>query len=236
MSSFVVRTFASGNDTALVLGNEEWVRPLFIGNVWQKIRIGILQAANPIGTTALPSGFGIMIGMCSGTGSPFGAASATNVIGVQLGVGGSAGYFAPSGNAFWAFNGLNYAVTKVASTVNTVTFGSGWSLGIPVQGVGTARRYGTIVDIARGSPNYTLTVWDITSNGTGVPSLDITPTDLLTAMAQPSAIITGGVTWGAHSTTIAASESPGVFDTVDIWSNLPGYPFELYEVAVQKLA
>jgi hypothetical protein len=55
-------------------------------------------------------------------------------------------------------------------------------------------------------------------------------------MPQASAVTVNSWALDHTSNAIAASEVAGPFDTVDIYSLLPGYPGEIYEVAVQKLA
>jgi hypothetical protein len=239
MSQFVTRTFAGGvTDIALQTGAEEWVRSLYMGNLWNSIRIGILQAINPISTTNLPANFGFVIGVCSGTNSPYGAASTTNFIGVNFSFSGAGGlYTAGAGNPWYAFNGLSSVITRVGTTITSATLGSGYNFGFPVQGVGTQRRWITLVDIIRGSPNYTVRVQDPQSSGSS-PSVatDYSVTDLLTGMPQAAPVVVGGTTFGNHANTIVASELAGPFDTVNIYTNLPGYPGETYEVAVQKLS
>lgn len=242
MSLFVSRTFASGADIALQLGTEEWARTLSIGSVWNKIRIGCLLAVNPVGTTNTPAGTGPVIGMCSGIGSTFGQTSTNNFVGYQAGLGGGAGaYSTGTGGTQPVFdwNGSNYAITKVGTTVSSVTMGGGWNTAIPVQGVGTQRRYLILVDIQKGSPNYTVTQWaqDPPSHG-GSTGIDTITSDMLFAMAQTGAIAlpSTGDTLQTHSVAIPASEAGGPFDTVNIYSNLSGYPMEIYSVAVQKMS
>jgi hypothetical protein len=236
MSSFVTRTFVSGNDIALQTGGEEWVRPLFMGNVWTKIRIGVLVAINPISTTNLNSGYGFTIGVCSGVSAPFGAASTLNFVGVRFGDSGFGLYNANSGNPIFGFNGMSHLATKVGVTLTTGAItGSGFNYNFPVQGVGVQRRGLFYIDIAKGSPSYTVDTWHVWATATG-GAHDYTVPELLLGMPQIGAITTAGFSLNQTSNTITASELAGPFDTVDIYTNLPGYPGETYEVAIQKLA
>jgi hypothetical protein len=241
MSLFVTRTFASGADIALQLGTEEWARTLSIGNLWNKIRIGCMLAINPAGVASTPTPSGPTIGMCAGTGSTYGMTSTNNFIGASsaLTIGGF--YSAGTGGVQPVFdwNGGNFALTKVATTVNSVSLGGGWNAGIPVQGVGTQRHWIILVDILKGTPNYTVTHWaqDAPAHG-GSTGVDQTTADLLFAMSQTGAITfpSNGETLQTHSVAIAASEATGAFDTVNIHCNLSGFPMEIYSVAVQKMS
>jgi hypothetical protein len=241
MALFVSRTFASGADIALQLGTEEWARTLSIGNVWNKIRIGCMLAVNPSGTSSTPSGTGPVIGMCSGSSSTFGMASTNNFVGFQAGLGGSGGYSTGTGGTQPVFdwNGSNFAITKVGSTINSSSMGVGWNTSIPVQGVGTQRHWIVLVDILKGSPNYTITQWSQDPPGHGgSTAVDQTTADLLYAMAQTGSITlpSNSEPLQTHSVAIAASEATGALDTVNIYCNLSGFPMEIYSVAVQKMS
>jgi len=106
---------------------------------------------------------------------------------------------------------------------------------MPIQGTGTERRGLFYIDILKGSPNYTLDTWHRWDAATG-GAHDYTVAELLFGMPQASAVTVNSWALDHTTTTIAASEVAGPFDTVDIYSLLPGYPGEIYEVAVQKLA
>jgi hypothetical protein len=243
MSLFVSRTFASGSDIALQLGTEEWARTLSIGNFWNKIRIGCLLAVNPVSTTSTPTSTGPVIGMCSGINSTFGMTSTNNFVGYQAGFAGTSGgaYATGTGGTqpVFAWNGSNYGITKVGTTINGVTMGGSWNSDLPVQGVGTQRRYMILVDILKGTPNYTVTQWaqDPPSHG-GSTAVDSTTADLLFAMSQTGAITlpSNGDILQAHAVAIVASEVTGALDTVNVYCSLSGYPMEIYSVAVQKMS
>ncbi len=243
MSQFITRTFGAGNDIALQLGSEEWVRKLAISNAWNQIRIGVLVAINPLTgspSTAPSLGSGLAIGMCSGLTNPYGAASTTNAIGISFGLFGSGWSYAPnSGNPVFAMNGGNYEYSRVGASTSATTLGGGYNTIVPVVGQGTVmRRDIIIVDITKGSPNYTLFLYNTASNsGPPASQIDYTPTDLKQAVLQPGTPSVQGFPMDAHgSFLLAASESPGILDTVNVYSTLNAFPLELYEVAIEKMA
>lgn len=239
MAQFITTTFASGNDVALQLGNEEWVRTIVAGSTWTHIRIGILYQL--IGTSSTPGASGLFIGMCSGTSAPFGAATTTNAVGLE--VINSLSYIANSGNPYFQFQSANGQVCKkVVSTITTngTNVFDSVDLGVPTNLGSTLRRGLLYVDIIKGSPNYTIQVSGAASMGSSSAGThDFTVSDLLSGMTQAlGSIVVAGFSLVSANTplTLACDETAGGFDTVDIYCNELANPVNLYEIAVEKLA
>jgi len=239
MAQFITTTFASGNDIALQLGNEEWVRTLAVGSTWSHIRIGVLYQL--IGTVTTAGGTGFFIGMCSGTSNPFGAATTTNAVGLE--VINALGFVANSGNPYYQFGSSNGQVCKkVVSTITTNVTNVFDSVdgGVPTNLGATLRRGLLYVDIVKGSPNYTIQAsFPAGMGSTGTGNHDFTVAELLSGMTQVLGSITvGGFLLSSANSplTLACDETAGGFDTVDIYSNELNNPMNWYEVAVEKLA
>jgi hypothetical protein len=243
MAQFITTTFAGGNDIALQLGNEEWVRKLAIGSSWTHVRIGVLYQLIGTGNTA--GGTGLAIGMCSGTSNPFGSTSTTNFVGVEwinaltyvATGGGSPGY------PYFQFQSTNgQACKKIVNTITTAgtNLFDGVDIGVPTN-LGTTLRRGVMyIDITKGAPNYTIGIsGPATMGSTSIGQHDFTVAELISGMTQTFGSITVGG-FGMHSgntpVTLACDEIAGGFDTVDVYINELNNPVNVYEVAVEKLA
>jgi hypothetical protein len=234
MAQFITTTFSGGNDIALQLGQEEWVRTLAIGSSWNYIRIGVLVQMTGTATT---SGTSFAIGMCAGTALPFGNASCQNFVGVNFP--GNFGYFANAPYPYWGLGNTNaFACKKLGSSITSAATNLPDSIGMSFQTAGgTARRGILFVDIIKGSPNYTI---GLMASSTAYANVDFTVANLLYGMTQPFAnnwTCGGGqIYYGNNAQTLACDETAGGFDTVDIYCNCLNNPFNIYEIAVEKLA
>lgn len=239
MAQFITTTFAGGNDVALQMGNEEWVRTLAIGSTWNHIRIGILYQI--VGTATISTGSGFAVGMCSGHTNPFNNAATTNFVGIECIT--SLGFQANSGNPYYQFASTNiFACKKVVSTITTAAtnLADSTDMGVPTAVGSTLRRGLLYVDITKGSPNYTIGIMAAQSMGsTSVGSHDFTVAELLSGLTPTFGSMTiGGFLFsvGNGAQALACDETAGGFDTVDVYSNEANNAMNLYEVAVQKLA
>lgn len=159
-------------DTRLQLGYEEFVRPLSMGTNWQSLRIGIRFAINDSARVAI-SNWALVMGVCQGNTSLL-AASTTDWIG-----GGMFGAALPAGiaggvtNAFAAGPPNTFSVGSAANVLwkNNVSFlyGSATASTTFYVGTGAGGGYGAqnmshiYVDILKGSPNYTITPYYVST-------------------------------------------------------------------------
>lgn len=232
MAVIIQRTFVEGAEKGLAIAQEEFVRKLTIGNTWSTIRVSLLLGLNYNIATDLTN-CQLMVGLCSGTTNPFGAVTTTNFVGANLitrsGGVGSMTYQAGAGNPY-IYGTLGIAATtKVGAVVANNTISSS-SYYIPIAGVGTARRSFVGVYITKGSPNYTAGCCFQAAN------VDCTLATWYDAVDQPVAVPTASALSLANGTfALAASEAPGIFDTVNVfWNRM--YPLEIYAVGVTRIA
>ncbi len=243
MAIIGTRAFNLIEDKYLTLGNEEYLRPLSIGNNWSKLRLGLMLALPPNGTSNL-TGCSLVVGVCSAA-SPFNttggyaAASTRNFVGVDVATDGSGGaalgtlsYNAGSGNPYYSttYSGARRRVgttdTFVAATTLTHAV---------AQNTGTLQRRTLLyVEIAKGSPNYTVKYY--AANGT-LAMLDFAERDLLDGLEQAGTPVVNTQTMFASSAmAVACDETAGVFDTVNLFWNRTTYPLEVYALAAFRMA
>lgn len=241
MASIGTRTFAAGNKKYLSLAGEEYKRTISIGNNWTKIRIGILAAQNPNGTSDTASGSRLITAVCSGTAFGFGGGSSTvNCCGINhtgRGFGTNPWvlhYNANSGNPYFDGNGGVGPFKKVGATLTDFTGGSSVRNVIPTTTGSTQRKWPLYVQIEKGSPNYSF--YQMTIPNTALSS-DFTVSDFEAGLQAPTTtIVTGGFTFVTEGAfTGAVSESAGNFDTVEIYTNIV-QAIEIYEFAAFKVA
>jgi hypothetical protein len=238
MASIGARTFNLIEDRYLALANEEFVRTLAIGNDWTKLRLGVLLAVTPNGTSAL-GGTTFMLGVCSGKTSPFGAASTTNFVGAALHTGtpgattGTLGYGTSGDNPYFVSDGT-WPAARVGTTLNSGT-GDGTTVVFTANTGSTQRRSPLFVDIQKGSPNYTITRWVPSAAQAQFLTGDCTPVEFLAALeATPPTWLNLNLT--GLVATVAASEAPGALDTFDVLWNKTVSPLEIYALAAYRLA
>ena len=97
----VVNDYLSSN--ALVMGREDFVRPMSFGNNWNKLRVAVRYAFFPTNADVIYPRFAI--GVSNGTDKPYGVPDTTDFMGLVYG--GSAG-----GNGLyqsWTYNSTSYS-------------------------------------------------------------------------------------------------------------------------------
>lgn len=238
MANIGSRLFNGVADKYVSLANEELVRTLQIGSDWTKLRIGVLLAVTPDGTNNLASA-ALVLGLCSGTAHPYGAASTTNFIGAAFhastpgATSGTLTYTANSGNPLFSATGTA-PLTRVGTALGSAT-GSSTALLLTANTGTTQRRSPLYLDITKGSPNYTVGRWSPATSQGQFQNGDCTPGEMLSVL-ENTAPTWLGLSLTSSSTTIAASEAAGAFDSVDLFWNKAGFPLEVYALAVARLA
>lgn len=217
-------------NTRLQLGREEFMRPLPMGTNWQSLRVGIRFCANDTARQSMLSatlqglGVGIAIGVCQGTTTRYLDDTITDWIGGGYTgtASGGAGYFTGYGAytagtpGYWSMNGSR--PSAVRKTGASLTFGSDTSVQWFLTGSGGGGAYngqflsGLYVDIAKGSPNYTVTVYYAGSAANA--QVNITNAVFLANMETTAAPSNTSST----AKTIAYSGA-GLFDALSIVSN-----------------
>lgn len=238
MATIGSRLFNLVADKYLTLPNEELVRTLAIGSDWNKIRLGVLLAVTPDGTNNL-GGTALMLGLCSGKTNPYGAATTTNFVGAALhgsapgGTTGTLNYGAGSGNPYFSSGG-SWAAGRVGAGL--ISGAGAASSFILTSNVGsTQRRSPVYVDIQKGSPNYTITRWLPDLSQGLFQSGDCSPATFLTSL-EVSTPTWQNINLTSSSGAVAASETPGVLDTFDLFWNKAAFPLEVYAIAAYRMA
>jgi hypothetical protein len=180
-----------------------------------------------------------MLGVCSGKTNPYGAASTTNFVGAALhtsapgGATGTLTYVAGSGNPYFTSGGT-WPASRVGASLFSST-GDGVPFVLTANSGSTQRRSPVYVDIQKGSPNYTITRWTPASSQAQFQTADCSPAAFLAALEVPTP------TWvnlnlTSSSAALAASETPGVLDTFDLFWNKAAFPLEVYAIAAYRMA
>ena len=252
-ASIVERNFAYVPDKILKLGGATWLRPLggpALSAPWERIRIGVLCAVTPNGTSNLIDALFLM-GLCAGQTNPGSAFVTNNFIGASMiGAATTAAtrtltYTAGAGNPYFASTvGLGFHKSQALTTQVTAAFSGG--LLLPVAGFSSgagqafyARRAIIILDITKtpgGSGGVTLAVYYSTTAAT-IQSIDMRPDHLFEALDQPGtpSVRGGTFTQVLNSTALTYSPLEGDVDTFELhWSNST-FPLEISAIGASIL-
>lgn len=209
-------------------------RPVYL-NSWTTIRIGIHycvpSAATLVGTP------GIYVGIGSGLTNGIGDATTTNWIGIKTV---SATWTRVlSGAQAYAQIGNTQVAKKIASTLTVNP--SGFQGTTVHTSLDAAFRTVLLVEITKGSPNYTVISGAPTSNS-GVIAVDVTPAHMDSYMSLPiglggiGAVANANITALVGQSTQAMSEAAGNLDCIQIFWDKTAAPLELEGVYHRKLA
>ena len=242
MAAISSRTFVSdGVKKCLSISNGEYKRGLSIGNNWTKLRIGMLVAQNPNGTSNLTSGTRFILGMCSGQTYGFGGgANTVNAVGVNF-TGRSFSsnnwnftYIMTGVGACYEGSGGTGFYTKVGAIITDFGGDAGARVVVPATTGSLQRRYALYVQVEKGSPNYT--VYSVTTPVSIAASSDYSVSDFESGLQAATLPVTiNGYTLDVVSASVTASEVAGVFDTVNFYTNFTEAT-EIYEVGAYKVA
>lgn len=175
---------------------------------WTKIRIGVrLSFQDGASITSTPR---FAFGVCSGTTNPYdnGGGTTTNFIGVISDV------------ATWNKTSNLYQLASASTDLRACTrVGTSLTLGTGLKGatqgqftvLNATKRQLYFLDVEKGSPNYALQLFYPSSESTCV---DQSRVNFQSQMVLPTPVVTGH-TFGS-STPIAANESAGVFNAINI--------------------
>ena len=239
MSAIVyqITGWADGTDTGARLGNCTLARPIVLPAAWTKIRVGmrlqcVHNGGNVTGTPRFAVGFG------SGTSNMVGDATTKNWIG------------AITNEPVWTINSPSgyswYTIANTNPMVAAARVGSAWTIGAAVSPIPiglAARADGSndgrqllFVDVATGSPNYTVSAFAYNANSYAGGSSYATFMNLMPSTAP----VLSGYTY--TSGAVAFSQVAGTLDTVQIMWPIPdtvsqysGF-LDIYDLAVAVLA
>lgn len=225
------RTFSFGIGKYFNLANEDFVRLLPFGNSWTSLRIGVLVGIDNQ-TAANMGGAWPVIGVCSGTSSPFGSPTCLNFVGWAVATSALTFTYNAGGGLPYYTTASNQAVVTKRNGVLGASSTNGTSMQWPVA-AWTPRRSVLIITITKGSPNYA------TSSAYAPAAMpDWTNFNFLDMMDQQvSTPICAGVTLSASAIGNAAmDEVPGPLNAVNISWNRQAFPMEIYALAVARVS
>lgn len=231
MAAIFYRLFDEGSKPYLTLAGDEFVRPLGIGSNWTNIKVAIVSALTPNGTSDI-TGLSFVMGLCTGTEQTIASSFCKNAL-AFYGASRTANYNAgppPYYDYTPLITGAKIVNNVVTGASGSYTFTSGPTGVRHIMGFG----------ILKGSPNYTVSAFCTSSAYMGI---DHTLGHTFEALDQAILGATGtwvfnGVISGiAHTGSVVAfDESAGVLDTLDIYWSKVDFPLEIYGIYVARVA
>lgn len=203
-----VELITYGADRRMVLANAEVIRaPIYLAN-WNTIRIGLRGAfANVSGNiTGTPR---VAFGVCNGNTNGYGAALSDHVVGFRSALA-TVTYTASAPKRVDAFGGGTvFKKVDAAITVGAASGSNGFF------SADTALRSYVVLEISKGSPNFTLTV--SSPHTGGEISTDVT--DSLFSQYMESAAITptGGYVTTGPSAMAVSEATDGDLDHIFVY-------------------
>lgn len=214
-----------------------YVRKLIYGSDWTQIRLGVLLSAEEyLYVVANHYSHTVALGVCSGSVYPVWSPQCLNFFGYfpQLSytqeIAGASGRY---------LNCAGAPYTTAACKKRNVTLTTG-DIGANAMLYGkriapNPRRTPFFVEIAKGSPNYTLKIYFCPS--TRVDDTDFTRANLIDGLKMAAPINVGGVAFTTSLTaSVAMDESTGELDSVCWWMNGPDMPINVGEFGAYKMA
>ena len=222
-ATVVQRVYAQVPNKALQLGAYDFVRPLFLGNNWARIRIGILASVyNTSGLLINLANMPCYLGLCSGTSTPVGAAWTKSFLGASL----FGTPFTATSNTFTIANsGVHYYWTTTNCTPfrkienNIVAVAASAATASPTLQA-YKKRFPYYVDFERPlSDQGLVTIKVYGCNSSQAPVQDFRPADFLDGLDQFAApnIAQVALTALANVSTIPISDLAGPLDTFNLY-------------------
>lgn len=216
--AYIAETVAG--DKRIQLGSEDFVRKMTMGANWQKIRIGMRVAINDVGA-AIPNA-ALVIGVCQGP-YPFISSSCIDFVGASLGVYDTNTYGRYAGPPVYFGYDYNQAIVKQGAVLTQAT--SSYATRY-IGGAPASRMCSILVDIIKGSPNYTATLWRPQSTPVNVTSYELGTQLENENNPQPANVFDSPV-------NVAYSGS-GLFDSVCIHWKYPAPYLEIADLTVVR--
>ncbi len=231
-ATIISRTISSLVDKKLVLANDHASRTVGISTTWNTIRFAMRLRIDTGGLTTDISGGKLLVGVSSGTANVPGTPSTDNFIGVGNGDAGQ-DYTYNAGAPAYFSTGMNFAKRRGSTT----TTGSSVS---PYFAGDANVRGGFLVEITKGSPNYT--VGFVFPGGATGAQTDLPYSALVSALEAATltaaatalnAVVSG---YSNFSATLATDETTGAFDSFAIMWSIASRPLEISEVLYARIA
>lgn len=217
----------SSGDKLVSLSNASFARPFDIGT-WSVIRVGMMArmdfASSLTGLTP-----NLPLGLCSGSTNQVFDATTTNFIGVRSNSA-SWNLSAGSPDIIWVVTSGWLRSKRVGSTW---TDGAGTTSGAPCfmrtsEADGACEMY--MVEITKGSPNYSISIFCPTAANTGV-----TRDNFLAQLVAVTPAL-GSHTWYTSTPTLAFDQAAGALDHVQVGWSRSEATLEITDLALVKMA
>lgn len=234
-------TYAEGAKKTYQLTNADWVRTLNIGNNWNVIRLGALVAIQDTGANIVNSHF--ILGVQNGNTENFGGGGdMSNFLGVSLGRRATdentynynadvtyGNFYHPAfGVGLWQKVGATLTVTQI--TTNSRSIAS-------TSDTVARRKTPIIVQIEKGSPNYTFRSWGFNFFNNASFNINYTYDHLDATMATAgTSLLCNGNGLTLNSAAIAADEVGGNLDSICMYWQHPSSYIEVAYLAVKKIS
>lgn len=233
MAAIGSRTFAlePTADKYLALSSEEWVRTLTIGSTWDQLRVGLMVAMTPNGTTDTLSAT-LQIGVCSGSTNTLRTPLTTNgYFSLITSEATTLTYNAGAGNPYHVVTS-SQAGRRVAATTTLITNDTADHY-IATNTGAIQRRTPIYVDFQKTAALIKFYRWQTAS----FVQQDYSRAQFLDGMQ-----ISGTPTVGGNLMVVSSqitqifSEAAGGLDTISVYWNKAGFPLEVYAISAYRFA
>ncbi len=231
--SIISRIIGAQTDQRLALLNGQASRVLAFTSSWTRIRLGMQFCISNVATI---SGVPVWaLGATAGTANGFGDTSTTHFLGVRAPTTGNLVYTAgpPAYDAQSGGAGINLC-KKVGTLITSIQSAPTFNC----SAAPTTNRSVVIVEITKGSPNFTVDC--ACASTTAAAQLDCTDTDFLNMMELASLTTIGTVKTGytnAGAITTAIDEATnGFFTALNVFWDRTSAPLEISALRIKKLA
>ena len=245
-ATIIQRAYAQVPTKVIQLAGANWVRPLYFGTGWSRIRIGALISIYDTFNATIPNAI-LHMGLCSGTDAPVGNTWTRSFIGACLTgtVNGTCTLTRTAGTSgiYWA-GAAPTGFRKIENNVYPTATGTLGYFGAteavnPGANAGqfAPRRTPVYVDITRtvGGGNTLATISFYGPPAAQAAAQDYRPNDFLAGLDYPGVPNIYGLAmtaWLNAVATVYVGEGAGPLDTVNIYWNRTSNPLEIHAVGV----
>jgi hypothetical protein len=230
--TIISRTISAATDKRAKITNGNIFRKLAMGNNWTKIRIGLQMSFDGSATVSGTPRFAV--GLQSGIINSYGAGP-DNFLGVR--------FNSSMSTLDWTSDTVNYYRTSVAPVVTkkiggTDTDGSNLGSNVYFSSAPATARTGFLIEITKGSPNYTVSAAFASSAAAG--KADLTDADFanlleMTNMSDASTVVSSGYN-ASSGISLAFDQVAGVLDTFVVYWSKTVPPLEISAVGIRKVS
>lgn len=227
-SSIKSRTYSSIVDNRIALSNSNFARPHGVGS-WSKLRVALRISGTDSGASLTAPEFAF--GLCAGTTNIYKDGTTDHFAGMR-----TTGNWTRTTNSgilnYQTGGGIWQPFKRIGTTTTTSTNLAGAGIIVSANAATVATRYLLFLDILKGSPNYTFSLFD--PNG-GNFAADATASDFLTQAVLTTPSFSGHVV--NASATLAVDEATnGTLNCVNLYWDQIDPKIELSDLAIVRLS